>query len=304
VIRQELQPIPLRGPQNHSPKAVRILAAAQPAAELDLLVHEDVSVVGHRTARHDAIPRGGLQAGHEIHAGRGQLGKPRHLEVPTVKHQDRAGRKPLLLRHGRLSPFPLRDHQDRGQVAVVVQGEMQFHGALGPTKGGPRKHFGAELDQRGVETQQLVLEPKLLRARRGLSLTPGEQLVKDGLIQLPRPMRVGIRERGPAWRGDAQMGQPTFTARQASGDFPQRVGSAQLAEQHRDELPPAGETTGVAFGVGLLHRALKFQSWKELEQLAKDAAESHRGWPPADAERVWRLNFRHHTARSAPFFMS
>jgi hypothetical protein len=288
MICQELQPIPLRRLQDHSPKAIRILAPAQPAAELDLLVDENVAVLGHRTSRHDAIARGGLQAGHEIHAGRGQLGKPRHLEVATVEHQDRARREALLASHRRLSTFPLGDHEHRRQVPVVVQREMQFDGALRAPKGRPGEHLGAQLDDRRIQTQELVLKPKLLFGS-DCRLTPGEQLVEDRLIQLPRPMLVRVAQRRPFRHGDPQMRETSFTARQASNDLAQRLRLPEVTEQHRDKLPPAGETARVALGFRRLDGALKLRTRKQLEQLAENAAKSHRGWPPVDGDGVWRL---------------
>ena len=44
------------------------------------------------------------------------------------------------------------------------------------------------------------------------------------------------------------MFQFALTTAQTAGDFPEGMGSAQLAEEHGHELAPAGEASGVAFG--------------------------------------------------------
>jgi hypothetical protein len=42
------------------------------------------------------------------------------------------------------------------------------------------------------------------------------------------------------------------------------MGSAQLAEQHGDELCPTGEAPGMALGTMIADGLLKFQARKEL----------------------------------------
>jgi hypothetical protein len=50
-----------------------------------------------------------------------------------------------------------------------------------------------------------------------------------------------------------------------------------LAKKHGDELPPTGETPGVAFASMPTHQPFKFQTRKQLEQLRKNAAYSVHG---------------------------
>jgi len=51
------------------------------------------------------------------------------------------------------------------------------------------------------------------------------------------------------------------------------VGAAELAEQHRDELAPAGEPAGVPLGVRPLDQRQELGPREQLEQLAEHAAE-------------------------------
>ena len=60
------------------------------------------------------------------------------------------------------------------------------------------------------------------------------------------------------------MFQFALTGFEAVSDFAKGVGSSQLTEEHGDELAPAGESPGVAFGVGLFDELLEFMSGKEL----------------------------------------
>jgi hypothetical protein len=57
------------------------------------------------------------------------------------------------------------------------------------------------------------------------------------------------------------------------------MGSAQLAKEHGDELSPAGEAAGMAFGAGLVYRLLELEARKQLQELAEYATESIHQWP-------------------------
>src|SRR4029434_7967132 len=107
-----------------------------------------------------------------------------------------------------------------------------------------------------VQTDQLVLEAELLLAY-GLGGDLLEQGVEHFLEQLPGAMRVGVRKRGAGRGRDPQVGQLAFTASQPAFDFPQRMGAAQLTEQHRDKLAPTGDTLRRVLGRRLFDESLK-----------------------------------------------
>ena len=67
-----------------------------------------------------------------------------------------------------------------------------------------------------------------------------EQLEKDYLIKLPGAVLIGISQGGMAWGGDSQVVQFALTTPQASDNLPERMGAPQLAEEHGQELTPAG----------------------------------------------------------------
>ena len=63
------------------------------------------------------------------------------------------------------------------------------------------------------------------------------------------------------------MHQLSQAAAQAVADLAERIGAAQLTEQHRDELCPAGKALGVTLGGVLLYECSELGSRKVLEQL-------------------------------------
>ena len=94
------------------------------------------------------------------------------------------------------------------------------------------------------------------------------------------------------------MHQPPQTARQAVADLAQRIGAAELAEQHRDELRPVGKALGAPLRVVLLHQRGKFGPGETLQQLIEQARDLYHGLALL-VGGVWRSS-RQGTIRQRP----
>ena len=76
-------------------------------------------------------------------------------------------------------------------------------------------------------------------------------------------MLVGVGQRRAARRlEDTEVDQSPEAAGQTVADLAQRIGPAELAQQHRDELRPAGEALGGALGVVRLDQRPEFVAGK------------------------------------------
>jgi hypothetical protein len=71
--------------------------------------------------------------------------------------------------------------------------------------------------------------------------------------------------------------QLALASRQATGDFAQALGVAQLAVQHGDQLGPTIKATRVALGLMFSDPGLELQAWDELQNLAENTAYSIHG---------------------------
>src|SRR5213593_2229122 len=128
----------------------------------------------------------------------------------------------------------------------MVQQQVQLHGSLGLTELRPVEQRQAQINDRRVHRVELVMEAELLLAPRQKLALP-QQLLEERLVEFPRPMRVRVGKGRLVGRCfDSQMLQLPETARQPPTDLPQRLSLRQLAEQHRDELVPAGKAFAVA----------------------------------------------------------
>ena len=137
---------------------------------------------------------------------------------------------------------------------------MQLHRPFGAPKHRPGKHVRTQIDDGGIQTEQLVLESERLRA--GDLATPRQHLVEHDLIERPGAVGIGVGERRPRRRRDPEMRELALAARQPAADLAQRMRPPELREQHRHELVPAGEPAGMPLGVRLLHGALKVDARK------------------------------------------
>ena len=83
-----------------------------------------------------------------------------------------------------------------GEIAVMVEEEVELDRPLRLTEGGPIKQGGAEVDDRGIETEELILETELLLARGdGPALL--KKLVQHLLVELPGTLLIRVGQRGP-----------------------------------------------------------------------------------------------------------
>jgi len=68
------------------------------------------------------------------------------------------------------------DQGKTGQQPLMIEQQMQLHGALGAPVLRPVEDAGAEFDQGGVQAQQFVLEAEAMRTRSFAAAA--QQLIK------------------------------------------------------------------------------------------------------------------------------
>jgi hypothetical protein len=94
--------------------------------------------------------------------------------------------------HRHIVALAVGDDRETGQVAFVVQHQMQLHRSFGAFVLRPVENLCAEVNAGGIHAHQLVLETELLLAPRFV-LALAQQLMEHGFIKLPGAVLVGIR---------------------------------------------------------------------------------------------------------------
>src|SRR4030043_1530902 len=125
---------------------------------------------------------------------------------------------------------------------------MEFDRSFGPAEFGPVKKGYGKVDDRGIQTTQRILETKFLLRKR-LATATLKETEKDFLVKLPGAVLIGISQGGTARSRNAQVLQFSLATSEASGYFPEGMGSAELAEEHGDKLSPTAKSFGAALGL-------------------------------------------------------
>ena len=82
-----------------------------------------------------------------------------------------------------------------GQTTLMIPLQLELDRPLRPLESGPIEHRGTELPHRCVEGSPGVFEPEPAALQGRHSLAMGEDVIEEGLVQLPGPMRSGIGQR-------------------------------------------------------------------------------------------------------------
>lgn len=115
---------------------------------------------------------------------------------------------------------------------------MQLHRALGAAELRPIVKFQTEINDAGIQTDQLVFEAKSRLPCAGLRPATLQHLEKDSLINFPGSMLIGVGQgRFRRSLAQAQMLELAFGGCQSLGDFTQAVGSPQLANSMAMNCP-------------------------------------------------------------------
>ncbi len=213
------------------------LAAAGEFVQKDDLIALNGAALGHGAAFHNAVIGLVLHPGDEVDAVGVERREPGVVGIATVEDHDGAGIEAQRASDAALMHAAFGAEGKTGQQPLMIEQQMQLHGALGAPVLRPVEDAGAEFDQGGVQAQQFVLEAEAMRT--GSFAAAAQQLIKHGAVQLPGPMLVGIGQGGALGRiGQPQVPQLAFAGGQSAANLAQGVRPCQVAEQHGHELAP------------------------------------------------------------------
>ncbi len=277
------------------------LAAAGEFVQKDDLIALNGAALGHGAAFHNAVIGLVLHAGDEVDAVGVERREPGVVGIATVEDHDGAGIEAQRASDAALMHAAFGAEGKTGQQPLMIEQQMQLHGALGAPVLRPVEDAGAEFDQGGVQTQQFVLEAEAMRT--GGLAAAAQQLIKHGAVQLPGPMLFGIGQGGALGRiGQPQVPQLAFAGGQSAANLAQRLGPPQVTEQQGHELSPATEPASVALGPVLGDRLLELLAGKQLQHLAENAGYSYHGGggPPYDSRLATQTVAEFYPRRSKP----
>ena len=244
------------------------------ASKANDLIGEDVAIL-REFAFLDHFKRGVvLQAGHEENAGHAPASKQGVIDIAAIDGHNRTGIQAEGVGQFDVAAFGFGEQDIGGQVVVMIQQDVGLDATLSAAEPGPRKQTQAERDGGGVQAEEFVLEAKLVLAgaQGMLPAEAGQYRKEEFLEQRRRAVFVGVGQGGATGRfGDSHMHQASEAAPQAIANLTQRIRASELAEQHGDELGPAGKALGGTLGGVLLDQCGELATGEVLEQLIEQA---------------------------------
>ena len=172
--------------------------------EVDNLIFEDIGFRRHLPVFNYLEGGVTLQTGDEVNTLMRQLDEPLVIDVASVHDHDRTALESQPAGNLDVTGLSVGNYGKRWQVSVMVQKQVELDGAFGPSKLGPVEQRKGQVDDAGIQTYELVLEPKLpgVAAASHTEMTFCQELLKHGLVERPGAVGIGICESG-AFRRNA-----------------------------------------------------------------------------------------------------
>lgn len=253
-----------------NPEQKRAFLIGVETVEPNERVEDYVSVLGYRPVCNNGIIGVFFQTSDEKRPFTVQVAEQGKYQVGLVENRNATRSEREVPDHLGIVPFPLRDNHVIRKIAVVVKAQMQINGPLGPAERGPFVPAQAQIDHGRVKPVQFLFQTQV--PLRFLVNYGGfiKQREKHGRIHFPRAMFVGIGKCRFDRGGYFKMPQLSFTRGKAFGDLAQRIRPAELTEQNRNELVPAGKSLGLLFCVMLAYHVIECHLRKKVQQLSEN----------------------------------
>ncbi|MBP1608506.1 MAG: hypothetical protein H6Q04_741 [Acidobacteria bacterium] len=206
--------------------------------------------------------------------------EPFVIDVAPVHDHDRTTLESQSASNLDVTGLSIGDYGKRGQVAVMVQEQVELDGTFGPSKLSPVEQRKRQVNDAGIKAHELFLEPELFAGAMASNtqLTFCQELLKHGLVEQPGTIGISVCESG-AFRGNAnaQVFKLALAAGQPSAGLSEAVRSTELAEEHGNKLAPARKSFGSVVGTMLFHSLFECKAGKDLQQLGEEARKSLHG---------------------------
>jgi hypothetical protein len=173
------------------PEGIRAFFFGQRGQKLNEFVFEDISVLGDLPLAHGFILGIVLHPGDEIDSPGGPLAKEPVIIIRPVVDDDGSRIKLKSLGNFDIGDASFGNTGIGREIALVIQDQVQLDGPFGPAEVGPVKKAKTEIDDGGIQGQELIFEPEFLLPI-DLGSNVGEETEEDLLIQLPGAMGVGV----------------------------------------------------------------------------------------------------------------
>jgi len=273
------------------------ISVVVPVVEPDAAKSVGVGVVGIKARKHNRLITG--QVGGPIDGSGGEpaalkirLGaddeeslalmkniEPSEIEIAAVEDVETAGLGNEIIQNPDIVHFPVCNLDKRGDGTSQIEKGMELDGALSFAEDRPGEKGKTEVDCRGVEGVNglLELQPEIVV---GIKITGlmNEDLGKVG-VDSPVASLVGIGQSASGHTAaESHMVKFGRYRSQARLDIAKTLAVGQLGEGHGEKLVPTREAFNFVAAVVAGDTSTEFMGWKKIDELGEDGfSDVH--WP-------------------------
>src|SRR3989344_6581099 len=164
--------------------------------------------------------------------------------------------------------FPVGEFDQIGNLAAHIEGRVEFDRTLRRAELRPGKKTETEVDRRGVDGTEFVLEREL--PLRGKYLALLKHRIEEGFVDRRRTMLVGVGDRGTGNGGKPEVVPHAVQGTQSGLNSPQGILPGGLGVDQGAELVLAGERLHVPIGFVLSNKRFKAVLREQMQHLLQD----------------------------------
>ena len=193
------------------------------------------------------------------------------IHIATVNNVEGSGLGQHLVQHAHIGPFSVGNRNHCGNRAAQIQQRVQLDGGLGGTKARPRKQAQAQVNGRGIQGVNRLLQFHPQRFIGVQTAGAGDEGLGQIGIDAPVARTVGMRQRAVRDRRmKSQSIEWVVAGSQADFDVRQAIPIRYLSERHSQELIPTRKVTNLVVAIVAVDAPAKLLRMDPVGELRKN----------------------------------
>ena len=272
VVGQEDQPLTAyRIDIADTTQTLRVVEFPLPGAQPDRLVAAQSRALVHRTGLQDVESRVGLGSNHEVSLGVVDAEQTGEVEVTPVDHIDAPRFEGDLVEEVHVVNRSIGNAHKHRDWAAQVELCVQFDGCFGSPEVCPREHRQTQIDGRGIDRINHLVEIQTFGIV-GIE-PPGPGLANkdfsERFVNAPVPMFVGVGQVSPGDVPANPHGVEMGATSETGFDVPQALPKSNLRKSHCEKLISGGHASAASLHRVKPNTTIELLSVNEVGDLRK-----------------------------------
>ena len=240
-----------------APQLFGVVAFALGGLQADALIAAQADALVDRSGLADVESQVAFGSGDEEGTGLVDAIESPKIDVTTIHYIDASGLESDLVEDVHVVDASVCNADEYRDGASQVHHRVQFDRRFGGPEMRPGEQRQAQVDGRGIQGINHLLEIQPVAVARVKSSRPADQNLGQVGVNPPVPMLVGVGQIGARDLAPKPHGIKMPTSAQARLDVPQTLPESHLRKRHRKELIPRREAPALPRHRVALDAALK-----------------------------------------------